>query len=175
MAKFARIDNGFVVETITASTMPQFHPSLIWVACPDVVVEGYAYDGNAFTAPDDTLTISETKDQKLSELAAYRNQKYEDGFTYNGDDFQINSEAQTNMIAIMVQFTLGNANPHGGRWFDVDNVPIDMTDTEVQAFIQAAFAYIVAVKNRYWAHDAAIKALNAKQDIIDYDIETGWP
>lgn len=175
MAKFARIENGIVVETLEAEFLPQFHPSLVWVDCPDVVTEGYLYDGNAFTSPEENITVDEVKSAKTALLKAHRNEKYDLGHTYNGDVFQIDAEAQTNMIAIMTQFTLGNSNPHGGVWRDVDNVAVAMNDAEVQAFIQASFSYIMAIKNQFWYHDAQIKALNAKSDIEDYDFTTGWP
>jgi len=175
MAYFARIEDDVVVELLQADSLPEFHPSLTWVDSNSAVYEGWAYDGNSFTDPESIKTVQETKDEKLQDVSALRIAKIDSGFTYNSKVYQIDSEAQKDMTAIMVQFALGNSNPHGGEWRTSDNEAIPMTDSEVQIFIQSAFAHVVLIKQRSWYHKEQINLLNAKQDITDYDIETGWP
>lgn len=179
MAYFARIENNVVVETLEAGELPEFHPSLIWVASNSAVGEGWLWDGNSFTDPETTKTVQEAKDEKLAELKSYRDNLFESGIDYElnseTNNFQINLEAQSNMQAVMLQFALGNTNPHNGSWWNSENVPIAMTDVEVQAFIQSVFTHVFLIKQTRWGHDAAIKALNAKQDVIDYDFTVGWP
>lgn len=40
-----------VEETVDVDPEGRFHPSLVWVNCPDDVESGYLYDGAAFTQP----------------------------------------------------------------------------------------------------------------------------
>ena len=51
MAKWARIENGRVMETTDLDPEGRFHPSLVWVACADEIDQHYTYDGTTFTAP----------------------------------------------------------------------------------------------------------------------------
>lgn len=47
---WARIENNTVVE-IKDRPAGLFHPSLVWVECPDYVQPGYIYDREVFTPP----------------------------------------------------------------------------------------------------------------------------
>lgn len=53
---WARIENNTVMELTDINPTGRFHPSLIWVECPDYVQPGYLYDGNSFTLPEDTAS-----------------------------------------------------------------------------------------------------------------------
>lgn len=53
---WGRIENNAVVETTDIDPSGRFHPSLVWVECPDYVQPGYIYDGNSFTLPEDTAS-----------------------------------------------------------------------------------------------------------------------
>ena len=56
MAKWARIENGVVAETIVFNPSGKFHPSLAWVSCADSVVSGMIYDGT-FSEQETTVDI----------------------------------------------------------------------------------------------------------------------
>lgn len=49
--KYARIENGLVAEIIHTDPAGLFHPSRVWVECPDNVAEGWSYDGEGFAPP----------------------------------------------------------------------------------------------------------------------------
>lgn len=49
MTKFARIENGNVVETLQAEELPEFHPSLQWVECPHEASVGWNYSNGTFS------------------------------------------------------------------------------------------------------------------------------
>lgn len=51
MQIWARIENGVVMELTDIDPEGRFHPSLVWVECPDEVVPGYLYDGE-FSPPE---------------------------------------------------------------------------------------------------------------------------
>jgi len=174
--KFARIDSGVVAEIFEGESLPQFHPSLVWVSgVPDTVSVGWGYDGNSFSSPDSLFTVQEMRDARSAEVSALRDQKYTEGFDYNGKNFQVDLEAQKDMTAVQVQFLSGVSNPHGGAWRTSDNEAITMSDNDVKLFMQAAFTYVAGIKGASWLHKENIAALNAKSDIEQYDISKGWP
>jgi hypothetical protein len=53
MQKYARIENGAVVETIeTDDDIAQmFHPAMLWIVCAAGVFERWIYDGTSFSPP----------------------------------------------------------------------------------------------------------------------------
>ncbi len=50
---WARIENNTVMELTDVDTTGRFHPSLLWVMCPDYVQPGYLYDGSEFKEPEE--------------------------------------------------------------------------------------------------------------------------
>ena len=50
---WSRIENNAVMETTDIDPTDRFHPSLVWVECPDYVQPGYLYDGNVFIEPEE--------------------------------------------------------------------------------------------------------------------------
>lgn len=57
MARWARIENGVVAETIALNPAFRFHPSLVWVACADNVGVGFTYTNGTFSAPEMIVDI----------------------------------------------------------------------------------------------------------------------
>jgi len=49
MAKWARIENGIVVETIVSNPSGKYHPLIVWVSCPDSTSEGFTYSNGVFS------------------------------------------------------------------------------------------------------------------------------
>jgi hypothetical protein len=64
MMKWARLENGFVRETIDFDPVDKFHSDLIWALCPDNVKEGYVYNGVDFQPPP-AEPLTEVKKRKL--------------------------------------------------------------------------------------------------------------
>lgn len=50
---WARIESNTVAELTDIDPTGRFHPSLIWVECPDYVQPGYLYDGTEFIRPEE--------------------------------------------------------------------------------------------------------------------------
>lgn len=174
--RFARLENNIVKEIFEGDSLPEFHPSFVWISdIGDSVSEGWVYDGEDFSSPEDLKTIDEVRIEKIAEVKALRSEKYQSGFVYNEKTFQCDIEAQKDMTAIMVQFLGGATNPHGGAWRASDNESVTMNDSQVQAFIQATFNYVYSVKNTAWTHEENINNLGVKQDILEYNVLSGWP
>lgn len=64
---WARIENNKVKEVIGFDPTDKFHPSLVWVGCPDGIKEGYTYDGVNFTPPPEK-TLDEVKKDRLNHI-----------------------------------------------------------------------------------------------------------
>lgn len=62
---WARIENNKVKEVINFDPTDKFHPSLVWVGCPDGVKEGHTYDGVNFIPPPQK-TLDEVKLDRLN-------------------------------------------------------------------------------------------------------------
>ncbi|VFS47464.1 hypothetical protein [Budvicia aquatica] len=54
---WARIENNRVVELTDINPEGRFHPSLVWVNCPEYVQADYLYDGHIFTEPEEISDI----------------------------------------------------------------------------------------------------------------------
>lgn len=57
MARWARIENGVVAETIAINPAFRFHPSLVWEACADNVGVGWLYANGTFIEPETIFDI----------------------------------------------------------------------------------------------------------------------
>ena len=52
MTKWARIENGNDVKEVTdIDPDGRFHPSLVWIECPDNVTDAYTYENGVFVEP----------------------------------------------------------------------------------------------------------------------------
>lgn len=51
---WARLENNVVMELTDIDPEGRFHPSLIWVECPEDTQYGYIYDGTNFYPPEQT-------------------------------------------------------------------------------------------------------------------------
>lgn len=51
--KWARIESDIVVETTLIDPKKYFHPSIVWVPCPDYVGQDYRYIDGEFLEPVD--------------------------------------------------------------------------------------------------------------------------
>lgn len=81
MAKWARIQDGKVVETTDIDPAGRFHSSLVWVGCDETVDQHYTYDGKKFTAPPpppETTAADLAPGGTLDGLTAEEVQAFED-------------------------------------------------------------------------------------------------
>lgn len=174
---FARLENNFVKEIFTGDILPDFHPDFILMACPIGTYEGYFYDQESgeFLSPDDLISLDDLKSEIKLKISSLRDQKFKDGFVYEGQTFQIDTDAQKDMLSMQMQFSIGNDSAYDGYWMDAQNQPKVMTKAQAQAFFQAAFTFVKGLKGAAWTHKAAIDALQSKEDCNAYDFIIGWP
>lgn len=134
--------------------------------------------------------LENNKTSKIYDIKNKRNDLISAGFTYAipGQDpldphtYSILDADQANMLAVQVRFAKGGTGHHGGFWRCASNHNVTMTDAEVQAFFDAAYAYKMGViRNAGGLTDAARTAANITAlNLIDVDAGTnngrgGWP
>lgn len=97
------------------------------------------------------------------------------GMRFQGGVFQIDPGSVSNMQTVMLGYLLGQANPSGGVWRDINNVNVQMSDDVVKALILDVQSYVKAIMFNGWAHKDAIGKLTALAAVASYDFTTGWP
>lgn len=146
------------------------------------------WNGSAWTVPSKTL--AERKADKIAAIKRKSGALIAAGFTYaipgenplDPHTYSILDADQANMLAVQVRFAKGGTNHHGGFWRCTSNHNVTMSDAEVQAFFDAAYAYKMGViRNAGALTDAARTAANITAlNLIDVDAGTnngsgGWP
>lgn len=134
--------------------------------------------------------LATRKTAMLAAIKARAVEKIAAGFVYDlpGNNpadphtYQIDSDAQGNMLAIYVEHLDGAVSPHGGYWRDKSNSNVAMAGPQNKAFLEAAKAYKMAIIRRAQALvDATVAAADhVPLDLIDVAAGTvggagGWP
>lgn len=171
-SSFAVIQNG-IVTNIALAHAP-FAAEQGWIAAPDSVSIGWAYDGADFTAPTpppiEPALIDVERDRRIAA-----------GFVFNGvlyqsraiDQKRINGAATLALAAIVSGAQPGNlrwANPDSDfEWIATDNSRHSMDAQTVMAFAGVAAAWESA-------HVFAANDLKAMAPIpADYAADEYWP
>jgi len=151
-----------------------------------IMVEPYFEAGSVYT----NMVIDKTKKEIADELVAILNEnkeykktavmlKYSQlvtiGFIYEGNTYQIDDQAQGNMVATQARFNKGKANSHGGYWRDKDNVKHTMDDAAVQLLFDAAFQYKSDLIRHMHDLKDVIDATRDESELAAVDINAGWP
>jgi hypothetical protein len=94
---------------------------------------------------------------------------------YAGSTLDADAKAQRNISSWQVQIAAGVQVPSGFVWRDANNVD----HAADAAFINGLGAAITIrgtlLYQAAWTHKANIQALTTVEDILAYDITTGWP
>lgn len=151
------------------------------------------YDANTDKVFEHQLrskTLTERKADKATAIKRKAAALVAAGFTYaipgqgplDPHTYAILDDDQANMLAVQVRFAKGGTNHHGGFWRCTSNHNVTMSDAEVQAFFDAAYAYKMGIiRNAVVLSDAVRTAANVSAlNLIDVDAGTndssgGWP
>jgi predicted mannosyl-3-phosphoglycerate phosphatase (HAD superfamily) len=102
--------------------------------------------------------------------------------SYDGKNIQADSESRANIHGKLAEIAAAQAFGQTTSpliWRDSDNIDHAWTDMLIykawlQGLVMAIAARSTALYQASWAHKAAIAALEAVQEIKNYDINTGW-
>lgn len=134
MSTKARIQDGAVVELLTADPFPPFHESLIWVDCDDTVSVGDLYDGTSFSAVMPALADIQAAQIALLDgeyATAVQNSvsfTTAEGVTkmYQADNAGPLS-SQSVLLKAFTGFNILGVTPSGFAWTAADNVDVPFT------------------------------------------------
>jgi len=73
MTKWARIEDDIVKEITEIDPSGRFHPSLVWVECPDDTTTGMKYENNTFVEHTVDTYEGWTLDKYLADIRKKRN------------------------------------------------------------------------------------------------------
>ncbi|MBB3213413.1 hypothetical protein FHW67_002705 [Herbaspirillum sp. Sphag1AN] len=168
----ARIQNGIVVEMLTADPFPPFNPALTWVECDSTVQVGDIYDGTNFSAPTVTLAAAQSSQIGII-VAAYQSAiSTPVSFTTAGGvtkTFQADSNSQDLLVTAVAGYNAQKAVPTGFYWKSADNTQVPFTLADLNGLSAAmlaqgwtAFQHLTTLK----AQVAAATTVAAVQAIV---------
>ena len=183
MTTWARIEGGVVAAITKINTERRFHPSMLWVACPDDVSPGWTFDGATFVPP-----LAEPKPLPTgSDVDAERDRRISAGFEFSGVRYQsrlakgdlagdwdiISGKALEAFMAVV-----GGAQPGNLRWSDPaqdfawiaeDNSRVPMDALAVIELGKAASAH----RSKHTFAGSDLKAMSPIP--ADYTDNKWWP
>ncbi|QIB37844.1 DUF4376 domain-containing protein [Rhizobium oryzihabitans] len=146
MTKFARIENGNVLEVITLpeniAAEDAFHPTLAakFVACGKPVEAGWSYDGKAFKAP---VEAAPTADELRTYAAMKRFAVETGGIVINSATIDTSRDSQS-MIANAHSYIVSSGAPSTrfkalSGWITLSAAEVTSAALAVGAHVQASF------------------------------------
>jgi hypothetical protein len=162
MSMWARIENATVAEVTNIDPQGRFHPSLIWMACPDNTRSGMQYMNGVFTvkrgAPVD----------HAAQIAAMRYQHETAGITVNGVSIDTNRDSQALVTAAALSAVIDPA--YVCVWKAL-NGPVKLTGAQLIDIATAVRAHVQASFDREFQLLAAVAEGTYTADMLDH----GWP
>ena len=126
------------------------------------------YDGRYYNSDGSYKPIEDIMRAKASDLAAIRFQKETAGV----GGFRTDRESQALLTGAALAATIDAG--YTVDWKGSDGW-MTMNATQLLQAAQLIRAHVQACFSNERAHSAAIAALQTQQEVIDYDITTGWP
>lgn len=167
MKTFARIENGKVVETLQADELPEFHPSLVWVECPNQTSVGWDYDGNVVKPP--TVDVVAITSRQWNAIKAERDRRKTGGVKVGVKWFHSDDGSRIQQMGLVM---MGAGIPANLQWKTMDGSFITMTQTLASQVFQAVAASDQAI---FTAAETHRVAMEASADPASYDYSGGWP
>ena len=127
----------------------------------------YSFEGGVLIPP----VVPDPKTVKIAELAALRYQHETSGITLNGMTIETDRQSQA-WITGALSFTQLNSSVIINWKTSLGWVELDAT--QIQAIAMAVAQHIQKCFNVEMLHSVAIKELINTEDILSYDITTGW-
>lgn len=145
---------------------------------PEITLGGMVRNGNSLEYDQTVMDasnialLSDIKETKHAELAAYRYEREVGGITINGIIIKTDRESQSLIAGAKIYSDLNEAISIDWKgksgWVTINRTTIIAISQAVAAHVQACFT-------NEKAHAEAITALTTAAEIEAYDFTTGWP
>jgi len=166
MSTKARIENGVVVEVLTADPFPPFHPSLHWVDCDLTVRAGWLFDGANFKI--DPLALSAGQTSKKQQIDDWRDAACVSNVSVTlggaAHQFQADQRSQALISGAIVGAVAGISAPPS-IWRSVDNINVPITIADLKAIGLAMVDQTNVAYEHSWALKAAVDAAATQADL----------
>lgn len=162
-------ESGMVGDVLAADIFPITHELVDQItSVPDQWIGGqWIYDG--YWLRNDGKTL---KQQKLTDLAAYRYEKETAGIILNGSTIKTDLESQAKINGALSLVTLNTSTiinwKSANGWIQLDAVTVTAIAFSVGTYVQSCFT-------AERLHSEAINNLTSVEEIVSYDFTTGWP
>jgi len=155
---WARIENNIVSELSAVDPTGKFHPSFMWVACLPNTAVGDTYSVGTFSKP--AITLAQLLSDAQTVRISFIEQQYETlehaDIAYMATNFQAD-DVSRKLIAEVLAAQSGVA-PLDFAWYDKNNSPIAMTNTQFQGLANAIYLRNRPLYINKQAKKAAIRA-----------------
>jgi hypothetical protein len=137
---FIKLDASYLINTQTQMLQPS---TPVW----DETTQEFVTK-EIVPIPDASILMA-AKGKTLTTLQSNFNNKITAGFTYtDGNVYDIDDVAQVNITSVQAAFLVGIPGAHGGYWRSYNNINVPMTDSQVQNFFKAVYAYKLGLIQR---------------------------
>src|SRR5271157_5303310 len=117
-----------------------------------------------------TMNLQQAQDMVGARINAYCQLMVSDFFTWNGNQWDCDTQSQTNIMGANVLSMLNGGNlPLGFQWRDYYNNMNTVTGQEMAGMFVAAATFIELVYGASWTHKANIEAMRDPATVLAYD------
>lgn len=182
MKKYARIENGIVVEIVEPATWPDgseiavedrfapdFVASMVDISTFDPAPQvNWLYDGKVFSVPAH-MTVEAKRATAWNGIKAERDRRKAGGILVSGKWFHTDPDSRIQQIGLAM---MGANLPANLQWKTLDGSFVTMTP----ALAQGIFTGVVASDQViFGAAEKHRVAMEASADPASYDYSDGWP
>lgn len=173
MKKYARIENGLVVELLETdgNIAELFHPDIVWEDVTGIsgIAEGWRKTDAGFVRPP-AVPLIEIKARMWDAIKAERDRRIQSGGYKIGTKwFHSDTFSRTQQMGLVM---LGAGIPASLQWKTMDGTTATMTQSLAEQIFAAAAASDIAI---FAAAETHKVAMEASADPASYDYSTGWP
>jgi hypothetical protein len=125
------------------------------------------------------ISLADAKVKKKQEVNVLRDAKLNIAVAYDGHNYDADPTSRLNLTATVASINAGIPLPETGSpatftWRTADNQNVAHDATSLKALASAMLNVANACYNDSWNHKEAIDAFTTVEDIVNYDIMTGW-
>lgn len=176
---WARIESNTVNELTAIDPEGRYHPSLIWVKCPEDVRQGWTYSDGVFSPPASAaVTLEQVKD-----AVTYKRWEVETGGVTlpTGVHVATGIDDQNRITSVITNAELAGVEVVD---FKAASGWVSITVAELKAVAAAIALHVQQCFTAERVHHEAIDALEQlhaddaqalQQALEAYDLEQGWP
>lgn len=147
-------------------------PPLEWVDCPDDTTTAWTYADGLVSPP--VPSLEDVYNSRIEELQKLRDGKYRQGINFGGVAITLDELTEQRIMGAYVKAS-SDPNFSISNWRISANTFIPITNEQVIALGDAVTARLQACFDNEAALSAALAALDSADDIMNFNLQAGWP